>query len=73
MKRNIVSTIILISLLVWIPLGCCIHFCLDKPYRTRLIQKKRKFMNSKYALVVDNNDDEDDYLNKNDLVQASFM
>jgi hypothetical protein len=46
---------------------------LDKPYRTRLIQKKRKFMNSKYALVVDNNDDEDDYLNKNDLVQASFM
>ena len=28
MKRNIVGTIIIISLLVWIPSSCCIHFCI---------------------------------------------
>ena len=28
MKRNIVGTIIVISLIFWIPISCCIHFCI---------------------------------------------
>lgn len=39
MKRNIVGTIILISLSFWIPFSCCIHFCIDK--RNRAMQKQK--------------------------------
>jgi disintegrin and metalloproteinase domain-containing protein 17 len=39
MKRNIVGSIIVISLTFWVPMSCCIHFCIDK--RNRSEQKKR--------------------------------
>ncbi len=28
MKRNIVGSIIIISLLFWVPMSCCMHFCI---------------------------------------------
>ena len=31
MKRNIVGTVIIISLIFWIPISCCIHFCHVRP------------------------------------------
>ncbi len=38
MRRNIVGSIIVISLGFWVPISCCIHFCIDK--RNRSLQKK---------------------------------
>ncbi len=38
MKRNIVGSIIVFSLLLWVPFSCCIHFCIDK--RNRANHKK---------------------------------
>jgi len=39
MKRNIVGSIIIISLSLWVPFSCCIHFCIDK--RNSAMQKQR--------------------------------
>lgn len=42
MKRNIVGSVILLSLAIWVPFSCCIHFCIDKRYRTIQRQKVTK-------------------------------
>lgn len=41
MKRNIVGTIIILSLIVWVPVSCCIHFCIDKRLRA---EQKSEYM-----------------------------
>ena len=37
MKRNIVGSVIVITLSFWVPFSCCVHFCIDK--RQRALQK----------------------------------
>ena len=47
MKRNIVGTIIVFSLIVWVPMSCCIHFCYDKrnkaEMKNRALEKKQEY------------------------------
>ena len=46
MKRNIVGSIITVSLAFWVPISCCIHFCIDK--RNIAYQKQKIRSNENY-------------------------
>lgn len=45
MRRNIVGSVILISLIFWVPISCCVHFCIDKrdkAEQTQVIRAKMR-------------------------------
>ncbi|CAF0705583.1 unnamed protein product [Brachionus calyciflorus] len=56
-RRNIVAAVIVISLAIWIPLSCCIHFCHDKRIKSEYQQMiRREYQKSRLV----NNDEFDD-------------
>ncbi len=73
MKRNIVGSVIVITLSFWVPFSCCVHFCIDK--RQRALQKMFIQQNIDKHLAADRmsneafytRDADRQYLNQADL------
>jgi disintegrin and metalloproteinase domain-containing protein 17 len=79
MRRNIVASIILISLSFWVPISCCIHFCIDKRNKTAQKNANRTLLqNMKQRLFIPDNQNEgyfeianDYYSNEDEVIHNS--
>lgn len=64
MKRNIVGSVIVITLSFWVPFSCCVHFCIDK--RQRALQKMFIQQNIDKRLAAERMSDEAFYMSDAD-------